>query len=123
MNEHNYTLSMFIRNEMIYYYPKTTHADTDIKSVKSDGGVEKLRMIHFPDFEMLDSMNHEEPKELHVIIDRSIFTTKPPINSFERMMTVSELTMVQCVSKWKVSNAINFQENHEAAINKTAYFK
>ena len=56
MNEHSHTLSMLIRNESISYCPKTTHADAYVKSIKSSGGVEKLRMFNFLDAATFDSM-------------------------------------------------------------------
>ena len=68
-------------------------------------------------------MKHEEPKDLCVIIERSISTAKPPVESFEHMTLESKPTIAFQESKQKVSNVINFQEKCEAEINNTSYLK
>ena len=44
-------------------------------------------------------MKHEEPKDLCVIIERSISTAKPPVESFEHMMLESKPTIAFQESK------------------------
>ena len=41
-----------------------------------------------------------------------------PSHSLALMIEASKLTLASCPSKWKVSDVIKFQENHEVATSK-----
>ena len=99
MSEINQKLSMLNRSEIIAQYPKTTCADAGVKSIKSGGGTEKLRMLHFPATATLDSVKNEEPNEFRAIVERPKAALLRPLNSFARVTVVSKPTMTQCESK------------------------
>ena len=123
MNECNNSLSVLIRNEIIYHCPKTMHADADIKSVKSRISIENFCMLHVSASATFDSTKHKELKELYGIIERSMSDTKPPVTSSERMMKASKPNVESHAAKLKASDVINFQEKREVAINKTSYLR
>ena len=92
MNADNATLSALIRSEIISHLPETVCADADIKSIKSGASIEKIRILHFPASATFNSMKHEDPKELHVVIERPKPAASKPINS----LALADLTFSPC---------------------------
>ena len=126
MNADNITFSVLIRSGIIFHLPKTVYANADIKSIKSiksGASVEKIRILHFPASAIFNSMKHEDPKELHVAIERPKPAASKPINSLALVMEATKPTLVSHPSKLKVSDVINFQEKHEVATSKATFLK
>ena len=66
-------------------------------------------------------MRHDNAKELHATINRSIASKSPLMISFEHLMASSKPTTPLLKSKWNIDDAIEFQESYERVASKTDY--
>ena len=123
-NLQNSTLAILICGEIVYYVSSTVYADSEIQSVKSGSGRNHTHILSLPASMFRGSIPNESPKELSIVIERSVLLTATDLPSptmHTRLLASSKPTLKEYKSKWELSDAIAFQTAYEAAQNKETY--
>ena len=123
-----YTMTMldFIRREIVNVCPNIKYDDSDIKSIKSHSGMNKLRIANFPMSMFFESIQGEAIKELNVVLNRTCGiaqSSKSPatMTMMDKLRAASTPIIKKYKSEWSVDNVKKFLDGYYTASNKSRY--
>ena len=117
-------LSDFLRHEIINTCPNLQYADSDIKSMKSSSGTNKIRLLSFPVSVFYQSIINESKKELIVVLDRAAEVARskePPTDANQLLMMASVPKFSRFTSTWTLDDVNKFLSEYEKAPSKSGY--